>query len=208
MVDCGADWLELLDRIAPGAIVLTHAHPDHAAGLAHGSPCPVYATLESWRRIDRYPIGERVTVAHRAPFTLERLTLEAFPVAHSLRAPAVGYRIGGAQSAVFYAPDLVAIADEREALAGIDLYIGDGASVRRPIVRRRDGVPIGHAPIRAQLDWCAAAGVGRAIFTHCGSGIVRGEEAEVAAEVAELGRLRGVEAAIAQDGLVLELPRG
>jgi len=33
MIDCGADWLHRLRAIAPTAVVLTHAHDDHAAGL-------------------------------------------------------------------------------------------------------------------------------------------------------------------------------
>ena len=44
MIDCGADWLGRLGAVAPTAIVLTHAHLDHAGGLAEGAPCPVYAT--------------------------------------------------------------------------------------------------------------------------------------------------------------------
>lgn len=51
MLDCGADWLGRVARLRPSAIVLTHAHPDHAAGLADGAPCPVYATAETWDRI-------------------------------------------------------------------------------------------------------------------------------------------------------------
>jgi ribonuclease BN (tRNA processing enzyme) len=30
MIDCGLDWLGKLKRVSPSAIVLTHAHPDHA----------------------------------------------------------------------------------------------------------------------------------------------------------------------------------
>jgi ribonuclease BN (tRNA processing enzyme) len=30
MIDCGADWLDRLGAVAPTAIVLTHAHSDHA----------------------------------------------------------------------------------------------------------------------------------------------------------------------------------
>jgi phosphoribosyl 1,2-cyclic phosphodiesterase len=48
MIDCGADWLDQMPSIRPTAIVLTHAHPDRAAGLAKGAPCPVYATKEKW----------------------------------------------------------------------------------------------------------------------------------------------------------------
>ena len=33
MIDCGLDWLGKFERLHPDAIVLTHAHPDHAWGL-------------------------------------------------------------------------------------------------------------------------------------------------------------------------------
>ncbi len=41
MIDCGADWLNRVDEIAPTAIVLTHAHRDHVARLRNGSAHPV-----------------------------------------------------------------------------------------------------------------------------------------------------------------------
>jgi len=44
MIDAGIDWLGKLKRLSPSAIVLTHAHPDHAWGLKRGALCPVYAT--------------------------------------------------------------------------------------------------------------------------------------------------------------------
>jgi hypothetical protein len=93
-----------------------------------------------------------------------------------------------------------------DAFAGLDLYVGDGAAIGRSIVRYREGRPIGHASIRAQLDWCARHRVGRAIFTHYGSEIVRDERGAVA-KVAALGVRRGVRASIAHDGLEL-LVRG
>ena len=36
-----------------------HAHSDHAAGLAAGAPCPVYASGETWALIHRFPIRDR-----------------------------------------------------------------------------------------------------------------------------------------------------
>jgi phosphoribosyl 1,2-cyclic phosphodiesterase len=205
LLDCGLDWRGRLRRIRPHAVVLTHAHPDHAAGLRDGSPYPVYATGETWNALRHYPIDERISVRPREPFTLGRLRLEAFAVEHSIRAPAVGYRVEACARALFYAPDLVSINEEGEALAGVDLYVGDGAAIARSIVRRRDGRPIGHASIRAQLDWCAAARVQRAVFTHCGSEIVKGDTRTVATRVAALGRERSVRAEIAHDGLELEV---
>jgi glyoxylase-like metal-dependent hydrolase (beta-lactamase superfamily II) len=49
LLDYGEDWLGRAEEIAPRAIVITHAHPDHAFGLRAGAPCPVYATRQAWR---------------------------------------------------------------------------------------------------------------------------------------------------------------
>jgi phosphoribosyl 1,2-cyclic phosphodiesterase len=201
MVDCGLDWLGSLGRLDPKAIVLTHAHPDHSAGLRRGSPCPVYATEVTWRALRRYPVQDREVVKPRRPLAIAGITFEAFPLEHSLRAPAVGYRITAGKATLFYAPDVVSIREQKGALKGIGVYVGDGAGITRSIVRRRDGNPIGHASIRTQLDWCAAEHVRRAILTHCGSEIVRGNEQAATAKVDALGRERGVRAEIAFDGM-------
>jgi glyoxylase-like metal-dependent hydrolase (beta-lactamase superfamily II) len=37
MIDCGLDWLGKFERLHPNAIVLTHAHLDHAWGLKRGA---------------------------------------------------------------------------------------------------------------------------------------------------------------------------
>jgi hypothetical protein len=64
---------------------------------------------------------------------------------------------------------------------------------------------VGHAPVIAQLDWCEEAGVRHAIFTHCGSPIVRGNAAKIDAVVRRLGVERGIDARIAVDGLRLSI---
>jgi hypothetical protein len=53
------------------------------------------------------------------------------------------------------------------------------------------------------LDWCVSVGVRRAVFTHCGSEIVKGDTRKVTASVRALGSERGIEALIAHDGLEL-----
>jgi hypothetical protein len=57
----------------------------------------------------------------------------------------------------------------------IDVYIGDGATLTRSLIRRRAGTRIGHAPVARQLHWCYEARVQQAVFTHCGSQIVRSD---------------------------------
>lgn len=207
LVDCGEDWLAALPALAPAAILLTHAHPDHAGGLARGAPCPVMGpghVLDALRSAS--PI-QRVALPARAPRRVCGVTVEAFPVVHSIRAPAVGYRLVCGRRRVFYVPDVVSIIDERAALSGLDLYIGDGAALVRPILRHRDGVPIGHASIRDQLGWCSRNGVRRAVFTHCGSGVVRVDPRVVESRVERMGRELGVEATLAHDGMSLTLAR-
>lgn len=201
MIDCGEDWLGRLDEVRPRSIVVTHAHPDHAGGLAQGAPCPVYATEDAWQGMARYPIDERHTLQPRTPTEIRGITFEAFPVEHSTRAPAVGYRITAGKPTIFYVPDLVYIHDRQAALSGVRVYIGDGATLTRPLVRKRDDRLIGHTPVRTQLTWCKKEGVPRAIITHCGTQIVAADETETTARVQAMAAERGIRAEIAYDGM-------
>jgi phosphoribosyl 1,2-cyclic phosphodiesterase len=205
MIDCGADWSGRLRAIAPTAIVLTHAHGDHASGLAEGAPCPVYATNETLDLLHRYPIHDRRRVPLRKSMTIDGIRFQAFPVRHSIRAPAVGYRVSAGNRSFFYLPDVAELPAASAALRGIDLYIGDGATVQRSMVRKKNGTSIGDAPITFQLGWCREARVRSAIFTHCGSPIVRGDPRQVERVVRRLGVERGVDACIAYDGLRLPI---
>ena len=205
LIDCGETWRERLSRVSPGAIVITHAHPDHAFGLDRGAPCPVWATRDTWERIDHFPIpdAQRHVILPREPCAIEGIRFEAFPVVHSLRAPAVGYRIRAGAVSVFYVPDVVSIPERRAAFRGIRAYIGDGATVSRNMVRRdrRTGELFGHTTIRAQIAWCREEGVSTMFVTHCGSDIVGGDERRVSAALRVLGREHHVDVVIARDGL-------
>ncbi len=125
---------------------------------------------------------------------------------HSLIAPAVGLRITAGRARIFYVPDLVYIPDRAAALKDVDVYVGDGASLVRSLVRRRDGTPIGHAAVRTQLGWCEKEGVPRAIITHCGTQIVTADARAVAGRVRAMGEELGVRAEVARDGLRVRLP--
>jgi phosphoribosyl 1,2-cyclic phosphodiesterase len=205
MIDCGLDWLGKFERLHPSVIVLTHAHPDHAWGLKQGASCPVYAPQETWRELRYCPIKERRLIKERTPMKICGITLEAFPVEHSILSPAVGYRISAGRGRIFYAPDLIFIHDRQDALKGVQVFIGDGATVTRTLIRRRGKRLIGHSPVRVQLTWCEKEGVPQAIITHCGSEIVTGDERELSAKLRALAADRGIKVRIAYDGMKLEL---
>ena len=206
-IDCGADWLEQTDSIRAAAIAITHAHPDHAEGLKNGAPCPVYATEDAWETMASYPIEERRKVNLREPFQIGKIRFEAFPVIHSTRAPAVGYRVAAGRVSIFYVPDVVYIENRQDALSGVHLYIGDGATLTQSFVRKVGGSLIGHAPVQTQLTWCRKEGVPRAVITHCGSEIVEGDERTLGAKLRKMAEERNVEAQIAYDGMEMVLRR-
>ena len=212
IIDCGEDWLGEIDDWDADGIVVTHAHPDHAFGLKAGAPCPVFATAASWAAMESFDIEERSTIVEREPLIIggedggPGIRLEAFPVLHSTRAPAVGYRVSAGRVHIFYVPDVAWIEDREAALSEVRLYVGDGATIKRSMVRKPGDVIIGHVPIQTQLTWCRKLDVPRAIFTHLGSEIVEGDERVLGAEIRELAEERNVDRVdIAHDGMEVVL---
>lgn len=205
LIDCGLDWLGHIDKLHPDAIFITHAHPDHAWGLQDGAPCPVYATAESWALMENYPIQNQILIKPRSPITVFGIKFEVFTVQHSIKAPGVGYRLTQGKTSIFCVHDLVYIHEQQEALEGVKLYIGDGATITRPMIRRHGDILFGHSPISTQLTWCERYRIPLAYFTHCGSQIVGTDGRVISPIVTRLGKQRGVDARIAYDGLSITI---
>jgi phosphoribosyl 1,2-cyclic phosphodiesterase len=209
MIDCGESWLGKISQLKPSAIVITHSHPDHAFGLKEGSPCPVYASAEAWKVMKSFPIPIRFrnVLEPRRPQWIAGISFEAYPVVHSVVAPAVGYRILAGKAVLFYVPDVARIPHRSRALSGIRTYIGDGATVTRSLFRRKrpSGQLIGHASIETQLGWCKKEGVPRMIVTHCGSAIVASNEKNVGIILESLASQYAVPIQVAYDGMKIVL---
>jgi phosphoribosyl 1,2-cyclic phosphodiesterase len=209
IIDCGENWTGKIANLKPRALVITHPHPDHAFGLKAGSPCPVYATSAGWKNMKNFPIRKqfRKMLKLRTPERIAGITFEAFPVMHSVRAPAVGYRISAGKVILFYVPDVAWIPGRSEAFSSIRVYIGDGATLTRPLIRQDKRVRrlIGHASVQTQLGWCRKEGVPWMIVTHCGSAIVGASTRLVTAKLQDLGRTHGVKIEVAHDGMTLVL---
>lgn len=204
MLDCGLDWRARVHRLRPDAIVLTHAHPDHAFGLQDGAPCPVHATEAAWATIAEFPIAARHLLPEATEVEVAGLRLTAFPVAHSTRCPAVALRLEAPGGRVLYAPDVAHIPERDRVLDGVRVYIGDGSSLERSLVRKAGDTLLGHAPVRQQLTWCGKAGVPRALFTHCGPEVVARDARPAARRLRTLAAERGLAARFAHDGLRVE----
>ena len=63
----------------------------------------------------------------------------------------------------------------------------------------------GHTTIMEQINWCNQAHISHAIFTHCGSQIVRTQPAIIEQLVANYGALNNVNAMIAHDDMEITI---
>jgi ribonuclease BN (tRNA processing enzyme) len=208
LLDFGENRRGLLKKIRPNAIFVSHAHPDHSWGLEEGTTAPVHASAITHELLAKFPIGNRVVLEPRKRIRVGPFRLTPFPVVHSVRCPCIAVRLEVSGRTLAYSGDIVAFERPEEALDGVEIYVGDGSTLKSNLVRRHpSGALIGHTTVRAQLGWLAKSGVPRAVFSHFGKGpIEMGEEAlEEAIGVLASERAPGCRVSAARDGATFEL---
>jgi len=197
LIDYGLLHRYSLDEIAPDAILITHAHPDHYSWFKQDVPSDiqVYLTQESLDYGKFKPQNSHAIIP-MSQFKVGAFKCTAYRVIHSIRCPAVGWKLHFEGKTLVYNSDLVDIMEKDAVLTGGDYYIGDGSAVKANLVRRRGHELFGHTRIITQIHWCEKFGIKHIIFTHLGRETLR-EEANFKAEHPEV--------IFAYDGLEMEI---
>ncbi|MEA2015425.1 MAG: MBL fold metallo-hydrolase [Actinomycetota bacterium] len=187
-------------------LLITHAHPDHYSWTVEDMEnvkVPVYMTGVTLDYGKYKPADYRV-IKSGAEYTLEDLEVTAFDVLHSLRCPAVAYRIKGDRT-IIYAPDILDFKEDKSVvLNDVDLLIADGSSLNINMVRRRDDKIFGHTRIKTVIGWCKKYGLKKLIVTHCGKQVVTMDEGELKEKINKYAEGK-VDVKVAYDNYIIDI---
>ncbi|MDP6528474.1 MAG: MBL fold metallo-hydrolase [Gemmatimonadota bacterium] len=167
----------------PRALLLTHLHAGHVAGLPlfgreawAATGTPLWATEANLHFLEsQEPLARLFREGHLSPqvlhpgwdTALDDLMIQAIPVPHRSEAgDTVGFRIEGPERSLFYAPDLDALTPDTIAqVRAADVAILDGTFFRRSELNRDDSNAVPHPAIADSLP--VLAGIDTEIrFTH------------------------------------------
>lgn len=208
LIDFGAKHNPGLSKIINSFnfILITHAHPDHYIWTLeeeNSITAPVYMTPETFNYGKNKPSNHRIIKSGKE-YILNDLKITAYEVMHSIKCPAVAYKIKGDKT-IIYAPDILDFNEDKGILLrDIDLMIADGSSLNINMARRKDDKLFGHTMIKTIIGWCKKYNVKNLIITHCGKQVVTMKEDELMEKIKEYsGELVSVR--VAYDGLKLKL---
>lgn len=224
IIDMGETW-KGSKEVPDLPILITHAHPDHLFGL-EGLDLrkrKVYMTnasidseyFQKEMEQDKLDNLQGPLFHRRGSFVLEGRRCISVPVLHSLKAPNVALFFTFCGKKICHVTDVLSIprAYREEYLKNVDIYIGDGSSLRQTLIRfkkqtGRKGKPYGHASAKRQLQWCRDANVKCVVFTHFGSRPIKMNEDDLIAEVQKIANKVGYkgQVCIARDGSYITLP--
>jgi len=221
IIDVGETWKEFIDNIIPTnvPVIISHAHPDHLFGLeeckrnlrvaiSNQSLKSKYFKKEKYENIN-FELFEY----EKGYFVFSGRKFYTVPIMHSILAPNQILVFSFCGKRICYASDIFHIKKrDRKILDKVDVYIGDGASLTKDIVRWRkegDKGPFGgHASVRKQLTWCKEHGIPIVVFMHHGSESIKMGYRKLKNRIINLAQDVGYNGKVyvACDGSILHIP--
>jgi len=199
LIDHGLESQSLAE-IKPDVILITHAHPDHFIWLKKDEDYQGKIYLTEIAQKSAIFQKNFVTIKPDKSFRLGPFKIITYEVIHSLRAPAVGFKISADSKTFVYNPDIIAPIN-KNVLKNIDLYIGDGSTVTANLIRRKDDQIFGHTRIQTQINWCKNFNIKKVIFTHFGKEALRIGDRKLEKDLKQ----EDMELKIAHDGMEYKL---
>jgi pyrroloquinoline quinone biosynthesis protein B len=165
------------------AVLLTHLHAGHVAGLPllgregwASTATPLWATEASLAFLERNePFARLFREGHLVPrvlhlgwdAALDDVMVQPIPVPHRAEAgDTVAYRIEGPETSLFYAPDLDSLVPEvLEQIRAADVAVIDGTFFRKHELRRDDANTVPHPAIADTMSAVSHSET-RILFTH------------------------------------------
>lgn len=177
LIDYGTIHKYDLNKLKPNAILITHAHPDHYLWTKKEleTNIPIYLTKKTFGYGRFKPKNSKIIIPNKK-MRLGPFTILPYNVIHSIKCPAIGFKIFFGKKSLIYNPDLVDIENKNRILKKVDYYIGDGSSIKANLVRIKNGKIFGHARIVTQINWCEKNRIKSIIFTHLGKETIRKEK--------------------------------
>ena len=184
----------------PGAIFVTHLHPDHAVFIRKplATKIPVYAPEKD--------AAGTVSALVSKPVRIGRYRITPIPTHHSMRVKSQAYKVSDGRDAVLYTGDVVWIDKKYHALfEGVKLVVTDGSYLRKGGFIRKDkktGKLYGHNGI-PDLIRLFKPFTRHILLTHFGSWFFE-DEAASTRRLLQLGREHGVKIHIGFDAMEID----
>lgn len=177
LIDYGLLHKRELNKIKPNALLISHAHTDHYIWTKKElkTKIPVYLTKKTLNYGKFKPENPKI-IKSGGKIKLGPFIILPYKVLHSIRCPAIGFKILVDKKGFIYNPDLVEIIGKNKILKNADYYIGDGSSIRANLVRRKGNRLFGHARITTQINWCKRHRIKNILFTHLGKETISKEK--------------------------------
>ncbi|MFO8082850.1 MAG: MBL fold metallo-hydrolase [Desulfobacterales bacterium] len=179
MIDFGTEHkYDFPGRSKADGLLITHAHPDHYAWaqINVNTRMKVYLTQYSYHYGKHKPKKFQV-IKPEKQFVIGEFKILPYSVIHSIRCPAIGFKITiSSETVIVYNPDVIDIENKDSILADANYYIGDGSSIRTSLVRKKAEYLFGHAKVSTQVNWCRKYGIDNIIFTHLGQDTIKNKK--------------------------------